>query len=34
MSVTTRKQYLCGYHCQSCGWFNIEVGETEARANT
>lgn len=34
MSVTARKQYLCGYHCQSCGWFNIEVGETEARANT
>ena len=33
MSVTVKKQYLCGYHCQSCGWFNIEAGETEARAD-
>lgn len=33
MSVTVRKQYLCGYHCQSCGWFNIEAGEIEAKAD-
>ena len=33
MSVTVKKQYLCGYHCQSCGWFNIEAGEIEAKAD-
>ena len=33
MSVTVRKQYLCGYHCQSCGWFNIKAGEIEAKAD-
>lgn len=34
MSITERKQYLCGYHCQSCGAFNREVGEIEAAAKT
>ena len=31
---TVKKQYLCGYYCQSCGAFNCEVGEVEAMAKT
>lgn len=34
MSIKARKQYLCSYHCQSCGAFNREVGEIEAMAKT
>ena len=32
--LTVKKRYLCGYHCQSCGAFNCEVGEIEAMAKT
>lgn len=33
MAIMVKKQYLCGYYCQSCGAFNREVGELEISAN-
>lgn len=34
MEMTATKQYFCGYHCQKCGAFNIEVGEIQGIADT